>query len=58
MTACHHVMARPRVAGSGTVVNMEGDPPAWGLGEVLTSADRKKTNYVTNHSQITLNVNT
>lgn len=38
-------------------INIEGGPPAWGLGDVLTSADRKKTNYVTNHSQITLNVN-
>jgi hypothetical protein len=42
-------MARPQVADGGTASNMEGsrgqpirgDPPAWGLGEVLTTPHSK-----------------
>ena len=55
--SCHHCIARPQVSVGGTASNMEGsceyiekscrgkptrgDPPAWGLGEVLTNPHRK-----------------
>jgi hypothetical protein len=55
---CHHGMARPQVADGGTASYMEGSceknlissrgqptrggPPAWGVGEVLTTPLRKK----------------
>jgi hypothetical protein len=42
-------MARPQVADGGTASYMEesgqptrGGPPAWGLGELLTTPHRKK----------------
>ena len=56
---CHHVMARPQVADGGTASDMEGSceknlisscgqptrggPPAWGLGEALTTPPCKKS---------------
>jgi hypothetical protein len=57
---CHHGMARPQVADGGTASNMEGScilheqsqtadkggPPAWGLGEVLTTPPREKQNVI------------
>jgi hypothetical protein len=52
---CRHGMARPRVADGGTASEYggqlricsrgqptRGGPPAWGLGEVLTTPHRKK----------------
>ena len=47
-------MARPHVADGGTASNMEGSsrgqptrggPPAWGLGEVLTTPTRNNISF-------------
>jgi len=54
-------MAHPQVTDAGTASNMEGScilgkpttvgPPGWGLGEVLTTLQRKKIT-ITKHSQL------
>ena len=54
MDPCYHGMARRQVADGGTASDMEGScrgqptrggPPAWGLGEVLTTPPRENPCY-------------